>query len=239
MKSLKKLAMAAVGAAAIVTGQNVHAQQTLPFYEDFNSYTVGTLLGSAPSSTIWSQGGATGGGSPIFTNVSLSYAGLTTSGGSTAVGTSPTMSGGRNRGLNFTATTSGTLYASFLVDITGLPTTTRMFADLTSDSANSANGTVDGIFFNSAGQFGISKNSSASAGATTTGSVAVNATSLIVVAYTFNPAAGDDEFALWLNPTSLGGSAPLADITLTTGTDMANLSWFYLIQRNNTASQGS
>lgn len=240
MKHLEKIVLGAASVAAFLVYQSAQAQQTLPFYEPFpTSYTAGSQIGSAPSSTIWSQGGGLGGGSPIFTNSPLSYSGLVTDGSSLSVFMHSTSSGNRTRGLNFTTTSSGTLYASFLLDVVAAPTANRMFASLTADSSASANGSVMGIFVNSSSQLQIGKNSSSAPAAGTTAALTLGTVNLVVARYTWNAAAGDDEFALWLNPSSLGGSAPTADISTTTGTDFADLDWFYLIQRNNASIASS
>jgi len=231
---MKRLHLIALGVGCLLL-QGAYAQESLPFYGGFN-YTQGDLLGTgtAELNPPWSVGAAGGGGSPMVTNTAaLSYPGLPGSG--LGVYLQPTMTGTRNVGLNFTSESSGTLYASFLMDVLTAPTGNRQLAFLTSSSANSANGTVNGIFLNSSSQLGISKNSSSTPGALTSATLNLNTTYLVVVGYTFN--GSGNEYDLWLDPTP-GGSQPTPDASLTTGTDMASLSYFFLQQRNNTSNNG-
>jgi hypothetical protein len=235
---MKSLQLVALGIGCLLV-QGAYAQQTLPFYDPFN-YAQGTALNpnQAAVNPPWSVGGTSGGGSPTVTSAAaLTYPGLTPGSG-LGVSFGTTASGNRSSGVNFTTANSGTLYASFLLDVTTAPTGNRQLAFLTSDSTASANGNVNGIFLNSSLQLGISKVSSTTPGVLDTLSpLSLNTTYLVVAAYTFNGTA--NEFDLWLDPSSLGGSAPVADISLTAGTDMASLSYFFLQQRNNASNAGA
>jgi hypothetical protein len=227
---MKRLSLAVIGVGCLFL-QSASAQL---FYDPFN-YTEGTTLNNA--APAWAFGGTSGGGSGLITSAAaLSYTGLAPS---SALGVSfgATTSGNRTRGVSFTTASSGTLYASFLLDVTATPTGNRQLAFLAGDSTASANANVNGIFLNSSMQLGIGKSSSTTPAVTTTGTLGLNTTYLVVVGYTFNGTG--NEFDLWLNPTDLGGSTPTADISSTAGTDMASLSYFFLQQRNNTSSLGA
>ena len=232
--NIMKLHLVIVGVGCLFM-QAAYAQQTLPFYDPFN-YTEGLNLDNVGGP--WTVHGASGGGSPLVTSAAaLTYTGLTPGSG-LGVSFGTTASGTRNAAVNFTTANSGTLYASFLLDVTTAPTGNRQLAFLTSDSTASANANANGIFLNSSMQLGISKASSATPGVLDTLSpLSLNTTYLLVVGYTFNGTG--NEYDLWLNPTSLGGSAPAASISLTTGTDMSSLSYFFVQQRNNVSNFGS
>ena len=83
------------------------------------------------------------------------------------------------------------------------------------------------IWLDSSSQLQISKSSSAGLPTSATTSALSAGTHLIVVRYTFD-ASNPDEFALWLDPGSLGGSAPTPDLTELGGTDLAGISSFWL-----------
>jgi hypothetical protein len=228
---MKRLSLVAVGVGCLLL-QGAFAQVTLPFYDGFNYAEGSPLIGSGP----WTVGGTSGGGGLTNTvAAALSYPGLPGSG--LGVLSTAVASGDRNVGLNFANASSGTLYASFLLDVTTAPTGNRQLAFLTSSSANSANGTVNGIFLNSSMQLGISKNSSSAPNALDTlTTLSLNTTYFVVVGYTFNGVG--NEYDLWLDPTP-GGSQPAADVSYTGGTDMSSLSYFFLQQRNNTSNFGA
>ena len=231
---MKRLSLVVIGVVSLLL-QSAYAQVTLPFYDGFN-YTEGSSLNV--NNPPWAFGGASGGGAPTVTAAAeLSYSGLAASSGlGVSVGT--TTSGTRTRGVNFTTDSSGTLYASFLLDVTTAPTGNRDLAFLTSDSTASANGNINGIFLNSSMQLGLSKVSSTTPGVLDTlSTLSLNTTYLVVVGYKFNGTG--NEYDLWLNPASLGGSAPTPDISLTTGTDMSSLSYFFVQQRNTTSNLGA
>ena len=229
---MKRVLLVVVGVGGLAL-QSAFGQ---PLFDPFN-YTEGTTLNNVGAP--WSFGGPSGGGAPVVTAAAaLDYSAFgLTPGSGLGVAFGATATGNRTRGVNFTTATAGTLYTSFLLDVTTAPTALRQLAFLTSDSAQSASTGVNGIFLNSSMQLGLSKGASSAAGASMTGALSLNTTYLVVVGYTFNGTG--NEYDLWLNPTSLGGSAPTADLSYTGGTDMASLSYFFLQQRNNASNAGA
>ena len=244
-------------AAGFLVAQNAPAQQALPFYEPFPaSYTnggtvaptingvtaIGTRINDAPASTVWNAGsGGSGNGSPTnHAGAKLTYPGLySTPDPNVGLYFDSVVTGTRNKGVNFSTVSSGTLYASFLLDVITAPTANRLVTFLTSDAAQFTGSSVVGLLMDNGLHLMVSKNSSSVVAATTTGAMTPNTTNLVVVRYTWNTDA-DDEVAVWLNPGSLGSdTAPTPDASGTTGTDFSDLDYFFFQQRNNSSSQGA
>ncbi|MGX7667553.1 T9SS type A sorting domain-containing protein [Flavobacterium pedocola] len=137
-----------------VTSPECKIDNTLPFNEPFN-YTVGTALSTSQQWTNTS----TGSDEILATTGNLSYAGIT------STGNSVTFSGtGSDTKARFTDTTSGTIYASFLVKVTDFASmgdgNSAYFAGFTS-STGTFNATV---WIRRAGtqyQFGVNAGTSA------------------------------------------------------------------------------
>lgn len=201
-------------------------------------------IGTGNMLTIWSQGGGSGNGSPLAVGpAGLSYTGLGDPAAPISAGIymrTNNTSGGRSRGAVFQSQNSGTVYASFLISLETAPTLDRrLFVILTDGTAAQPTGGPLGVWIETDGRISISK--SVNSPNTPTAQPAMVATSanplgagthLIVVRYTFNAGADDDEVALWIDPTGgqLGvpeGSVPAATISGTTGTDATALAAFY------------
>lgn len=209
--------------------RNAAAQTTLPFHEPFpDSYPENTLLGAGTTATLWSAGSGTGGGSAyVSSSAALSYAGLDIGGGRGLV--QPQGGTARNRGVPFTPQTLGaanpTVYASFLLQPKTTPTSTRLIAYL--QSSTSAGTPSAGVFINTSLQLQVSRNTTTPA-ASTTSALSLNETYFVVFAYKWNSGTGNDQVALWLNPTP-GSSEPAPIISTTTGGgDVSALAAFFL-----------
>jgi hypothetical protein len=191
------------------------ANATLMFSDGFN-YTSGTQLSSdAP----WSGGGA---------NITIGSANLTdpplqdlSPSGNDLTLQSGIASGTAVVNFNPSNITSGTIFFSFLLQPTTMPTGNNELMDLLPSGATGLQGSTAALAIyvgsQNATQYkigvrhGLSGATYASSAATILGS-----TSLIVVAYTFNGGVNDDTVSLWLNPSSGslgGGSAPAADVS--------------------------
>jgi hypothetical protein len=201
-------------------------------------------LGTGNSLTVWSVGGGQGVGSPLIIGAAgLSYPGLGDPAAPASAGVyirTNNTTGGRSRGAIFQSQNSGKIYASFLLKLETPPDLDRrLFVILTDGTVVQPTGGPLGVWIETDGRISISK--SVNSPNTPTAQPAPVATSpnplgtgthLIVVRYTFNPDAGDDEVALWIDPTGgqLGvaeGSVPTPTISGTTGTDAAAIAAFY------------
>lgn len=236
--------------------QTANAQVPLPLYEPFPfAYTNGTAdetvavppsnattfpgrrLGNGTTTSIWSIGGSPGGGSCLVIGgeTGLSYLNLYQAGPSIGLFVRTNLTtANRSRGILFPTVNSGSLYASFLLNIQNSPTNNSLFATL--DNATTGNGgaNIAGVWLTSSNTLGISKSSSSTPDATgITPTLSAATTHLVVLKYTWNPASGDDEVALWVDPSagSLNvpeGSVPAATVSITAGNDIASLSSFYI-----------
>jgi hypothetical protein len=118
------------------------------------------------------------------------------------------------------------VYASFLLQPKVAPTSSsRLIAYL--QSSTSAGTPSAGVFINSSLQLQVSRNSTTPA-APTTSALSLNDTYFVVMAYKWNSGTGNDQVALWLNPTP-GSSEPAPTISTTTGgSDVSTLASFFI-----------
>ena len=208
--------------------------------EPFN-YTPDAALGlSAQSGAAWLT--TNSGDSILITAGSLNYSGLAASTGNKVEWTG---SGTDYFRLVFSAgQTAGTVYASFLLNVTSMANVTAAtgdyFAGYTQGSSSSQIGSAVWIKQGATAtefNIGISTRSNSVVNYSTQ-ALTVGTTYLIVIGYQFNPSTQDDVAMLWLNPTSLGGTAPAPDLTSVpvTGTsaDMVDVKRFLLRQGSST-----
>jgi len=184
--------------------QSVHAV-TLPFTDHF-AYSDGTL--SVVGSPTWVSGGTAGPEIGCATAAALiAPAGFATA---TDKGVQISASGTARRTLvQFGSVSSGAVYASFLLSVSG---GSGLIAYLENTTSSTTSPEL-GIFLGS-GTIGVGKNITSSGAVTTPLSAG---THLVVVRYTFSGNAVAD---LWLDPSSSfygAGSAPSPTLT-TTGT---------------------
>ena len=204
--------------------QDCKPVNTLPFNESF-PYAAASALGATQNWTNVNTG------DNIVGNAgSLNYTGLTSSGNSvTFVGA------GIDNFTPFTSTTSGTVYASFLVNVTDISnltgaTATTYFAGL-SDAGKNYKGRVFLIKNGTQYQFGLD------AASTTTNIDAtlrnVGDVAMVVLGYDFN----DLTLRLWINPnlaTFTAATTPTLSQVLTTA--IADLGGFLLRQDTATTT---
>lgn len=209
--------MRAIIAGVLLTQAATAAVQPLPFVDHFN-YPAGNLYTVA--SNVWDAGGSTGSEITVQTNAALS--GPTGFAASSGNGVKWTPSGTARRNLmQFTSTTAGEIYVSFLLNNITPPGTQRLIAYLENTTSSLSNPQL-GIFLNGS-TLGVGKRATAPAVTATIGS----GPQLVVVRYTFQ--AGDDQVDLWVNPTntSYGAVSPPPSLGSTTGaSDPANLTYF-------------
>jgi hypothetical protein len=263
MKPLSKL-FSSIGTAFAACVLTASAQLALPIHESFPlSYTnneggasvettyfpqggpnyPSVRIGTGNSINNWSVGGGQGNGSPLIVGpAGLTYTGLGDPAAPQSAGVyfrTNNTTGGRSRGMVFASQSSGSVYASFLLNVETPPTLDRrLFVILTDGTAAQPTGGPLGVWIETDGRISISKSvSSPNTPAVQPAPVAISAnplsagTHLIVVRYKFDELA-DDEVAMWIDPTSpnLGvpeGSVPAPTLSGTTGADTASIAAFY------------
>ncbi len=217
---------------------------TLPFYDSFpNSYAEGERLGSGGSGAVWDTGNSTGVGSPTnATAAKLGYPGLVTTPDSRGILLSGTPGSNRDRGVTLSPAVpidgaNPVLYASFLLNVQVAATGARRVAYFR--NSTSAGNASAGVFLTAAGELQLVKGGDTPAAAVT--GVLTPGTHLIVLRYRWvSAASGDDEVALWLDPTALEvaeDAVPGATISTTTGADVSTLNAFFLSQRTEASGQ--
>jgi hypothetical protein len=212
----------------------VNAQQLIS--EPFN-YTAGTTGGIlSQSAGAWQN--INTGDSILVESGSLSYTGLAASTGNKIIyGGS-----GADAYRAYTSQTSGTVYASFLLNITSLGT------------LNTTGGYTLGLLDNGTANFGANlwlrlsgtSNFNIGINARTVGAntawlstaFSTGTTYLVVISYQIVSGTGNDIAKIWVNPTSFAGTEPTANAshTNTGGTDLSSIQRFYLRQDNASAT---
>jgi autotransporter-associated beta strand protein len=209
--------------------QSVQAQSvpfSFPVYEPFayaEAEALGGASGSTTSATNWWAGNtpSTTSSARIYAAASLSYPGMLGDTNATPRGLRSNIGTGKSRYAGF-PTQSGTIYASFLLDVTNAPGGADRLFFLLSSTTNSA-GTPSGVWLDSANRLKISKNSSSMPATNVTPALVLSNTYLVVLRYRVT--GSNDEVALWLNPVPLGDNGNIPAPTITT-TNNANASTF-------------
>jgi hypothetical protein len=194
------------------------AVQTLPFTDHFgyssgNLYTVGT--------GVWDAGGSTGPEQLVTNTAALTApAGLAAASGA---GLKWTPSGTARRSMvQFTPATSGTLYASFLLNVVTPPSAAKLVAYFDSSTSQPSKPQL-GFFVNN-GSVGIAKYASTPATTVAIGS----GTHFIVLRYTFTGTTSD-QVDLWVDPASTtygADAAPAASGTASGANNVASIPYF-------------
>ncbi len=204
---------------------------SLPFIEDFN-FTSGDSL----THHGWVAHSGTTNPIPVSAN-GLTYSGYIGSGVGKAASLTTT---GQDVNRQFTETSSGAVYASFMVNVTSAQSVGDYFFHF--GLANTTSIFLGRVFVklaaNSNLAFGLSKSSTnATVPPVYSDSIYTTGTTyLLVLKYQFNAGTTDDTVSLFINPaiTPTEPSANLMHGTLTTGSDPANIGGVYL--RQGTAS---
>lgn len=208
----------------IISAPDCKPVNTIPYSESFN-YTVGSSLGT---SQRWASLNA--GDNVLVATGNLNYTGLTSSGNSASFS-----GAGAEAFTPFTTTTTGTIYTSYLMNVTDLANTTNpnetYFSGIT--------GTVSGdyrarLFIKSLGtqyQLGFDTASATinyDATLRNVGDVV-----LVVIGYDF----GANSLNAWINPTlATFTAATPASFSLTPTTPIANIGGFILRQDGATST---
>jgi len=234
--------------ALIALGMVTASAYALPDYDPFadatasggTSYAVGSALVGQTNAQgqAWYQAGPVSSTQPTIVAGNLTYANLPPSQGN-SVGFG---GNGESARLDLSsAVTGGSIYYSFLMNVSSLgtlPTTGVFWAGFNNSVGSQATtpsvvGTrlyarsvtgSPGVF-----QLGVNQN-----GGTTTWDTtdlfATGTTLFIVGSYTFNPGVGDDVSQLWINPNTTSATPPAATVSAT-GTDLTTIASFVLFDR--------
>lgn len=207
------------------------AQATLPNYDPLN-YTIGRSLSSQ---TGWTK--LNSGDSLTMTSGNLSYVGLPTSSGNKVIFDGA----GIDAAKLFTQQTTGTVYYSFLLNVTSLGslnTTGGYFTGLNEGTSTNYGATIwtrkdaGGTGFN----IGINARTTAANTAWISGIQSLNTTLLIVLSYQIVSGTANDIVKIWINPI-LGTSEPAVTATATNnGTDLLNLNRIFIRQDASTTT---
>lgn len=196
---------------------------TVPVSEPFN-YTAGTALNF---SQMW-KNTSVGSDEILAVAGNLSYTGITATGNSVALAGT-----GSDTLLPFTDTTTGNIYASFLIkvtDLTGISTTGSAYFATFSNATNVYSGKIwiktNGTQF----QYGISATTVAADIVWSPNLYNVNTTQYLVLGYNFT----SNLLALYENPT-IGGSAS-ATVSATPATALTSIANFIFRQDSATST---
>jgi hypothetical protein len=202
-------------------------QVTLPHLDPIN-YTVGQGLQTQAGWTTLNTGD-----NLLIASGSLSYSGI-----ETPTYNKVTFDGaGIDAAKLFTQQTTGTVYYSFLLDITALGslgTTGGYFTGFTEGTGTTFGATVwsrsDGAGFD----LGINPRTTAANTVWSAGTTSLNTTLFIVISYEIVSGTTNDIVKMWINPTP-GSSEPSPTLTATnTLVDLANVNRILIRQDNVT-----
>jgi hypothetical protein len=213
----------------VVMGMGVSwGQVTLPHHDPLN-YTVGQGLQNQTNWTLINSGDDL-----LISSGNLSYSGLPTSTGNKVV-----FSGaGIDAAKLFTQQTSGTVYYSFILNVTSLgslDTGGGYFTGFTEGTSNTNFGSTVWLRLDGEGfDIGINPRSTDGNTVWSTGTQTINTNILVVISYRIVSGTINDVVKLWINPTP-GGSEPSATLSATnTSSDLANLNRIIIRQDSTT-----
>jgi hypothetical protein len=221
---------------------------SLPLYDEIPAdYTEGGNLGApGAGDDTWNLPSTPGGVTNILvtTNAALSYPGLRTPpDGSRGVAVAYT-NALFSAGISFPPVSSGSLYTSFLLKLTTLPTSgnTRCLAGLSAGTTY-ANTPELTIGLTSAGKLLVARQTVGSPVSTLTPALTLGQTYLVVARYNFVSGATNDTVDLWLNPSALSfgadeGNVPAATVagySDSSKADPASLLAFFIPAQKSTA----
>ncbi len=205
--------------------------------EQFN-YTPDAVSGlSAQSAGVWTR--TNSGDSILVVSGNLSYTGLAASAGNKI-----TYGGsGSDAYTGFTSQTSGTVYCSFLLNVSSLGSlgTTGGYTIALTDASTSFASTV-WIRLSGTANFNIGLNPRTTAANTVwlSNTLNANTTYLVVISLESVSGTANDISNIWVNPVSLGTTAPAADATATnTGTDLTSIQRVLVRQDNPANTPGT
>ncbi len=203
--------------------------------EPFN-YTPHATLGLASqSNNTWLP--INTGDSMLVDAGSLTYPGLAASTGNKVIfeGT------GTDYYTNFTSQTSGSIYSSFILNVSALGslnTTGGYFAGyIQSGSTTTFGDAIWTRLSTTAGRYNVGVSTRSNSAVTWLAADLVPGTPcFIVTAYDIVAGAANDVCRIWLNTAAIGGSEPAPDATSVPGTDLSSAARFFLRQVASTGT---
>ncbi|SHK41964.1 GEVED domain-containing protein [Epilithonimonas mollis] len=206
----------------ILIGFQGLAQVTLPHLDAVN-YTAGQSLQTQTNWTVLNTGDDI-----LITSGNLSYSGLAASSGNKFAFDGA----GIDAAKLFTQQTSGTVYYSFLLNVSNLGslnTSGSYFTGLNEGTGTSFGATVWTRKNGTGYDIGLNPRTTAANTVWTFAQTVAN-TLLVVVSYQLVSGSGNDVVKLWVNPAP-GSVEPVATLSATnTGTDLANLNRIFVRQ---------
>ena len=205
-------------------------QVTLPHYDPIN-YTIGQSL---VTQTGWALVNSST-NDLLISSGNLSYTGLPTSSGNKIAFSSS----GEDAAKTFTQQTSGTIYYSFLLNVTSigsLNTTGGYFTSFVEGATTTYGCTVWTRSNGTNYDIGINPRTTAANTAWYSTPLIVGTTYHIVISYEIVSGAANDVVKMWINPT-LGGTEPTASANATNSlTDLANVNRILIRQDGSSAT---
>jgi hypothetical protein len=202
------------------------SQATLLFSEGFDYTAPGNLGGNVNPSSGYTWG--PGNNAMQVTSGDLSYAGLPDLGGNQLQLTwgPPSSAGSITNG--YANVTSGTLYYSFLLDMTTLPSASSYLTSM-NPGTSTPNGSTDALAFyfgtvtgGGGVRFGLRGGGASTAFTPSTSLYSANNIYFVVLGYDFNGGVALNNLSLYVNPTP-GDSMPSPTLTLTPNTVAAGI----------------
>ncbi len=212
------------------------AQASVPLYEPF-SYSNGNLTGNSIAGGTWTQTGNNTVNPVQVSAGSLSYAGLPASQGGKVTLLNGT--GFEDTGLDIAGQNSGSVYASFILNVVNPGNTAGdYFFHFSSAGTNSTDyRTRVRVRQGSGGPttFNIGLNHGNSDPIWWSGDLPVGTPVFVVAAYNFVD-SGDDTSSIWINPALGQPTSPAADGTATATLDLTTLGRIGLRQGSGNTS---
>jgi hypothetical protein len=233
MKTLYKMKKLFLILFSVVLGVclsgGVWGQATLPHLDAIN-YTVGQGLQTQTGWTSLNSGDAL-----LIASGSLSYSGLEASSANKVTFDAA----GIDAAKLFTQQTSGTVYYSFLLNVTtlgSLNATGGYFTGLNEGTGTTFGGTVWTRLDGTGYDIGINPRTTAANTVWSSGTTSINTTILVVISYQIVSGTTNDIVKMWINPTP-GSTEPAPTLSATnTLTDLANLNRILIRQDGTTAT---
>jgi hypothetical protein len=214
--------------AFLTVSTRMNGQATLPHHDPIN-YTAAATLQTQTSWTALNSGDDI-----VVSSGSLSYSGLPASTGNKA-----TFGGaGFDAAKLFTQQTSGTVYASYILNVASLGSlnTTGGYQFAFNEGTGTTFGATVWLRADGTGyDIGINPKTTAANTQWSTGTQTINTPIFVVISYQMVSGTLNDVVKLWINP-ALGGAEPTATLSATNGlaSDLANVNRFLVRQGSAT-----
>lgn len=227
---MKKIYLVIIFFAASLSGWSQLLTEQFPYTP---SATLGLSAQSQGGSSPWSI--INTGDSILVDATSLTYAGLAASAGNKV----KFDGSGTDYYTNFTSQTTGSVYRSFILNVSSLGTlsTTGGYFNgfIQAASTTTFGGTVWTRLSTTAGRYNVGVSTRSNSVVTWLATDLTPGTPCFIVAsYDINAGVGDDVARIWLNTSAIGAAEPAADATAVPGTDLASVARVFLRQDNPT-----